>query len=111
MNINLTRLFHYVIALVVTVGGMLGGEYGFTQAPAAATATGFAPLEQWRDAVLAGDVAALKAFYSTYPVAQVMANGVRTNVDADVNFWLGLKARSVNLETVAVLDRPNGMSI
>ena len=111
MNMNQTRLFHYVIALVVTVGGMLGGEYGFTQARAAATATGFAPLEQWRDAVLAGDVAALKAFYSTDPVAQVMANGVRTDVDADVNFWLGLKARSVKLETVAVLDRPNGMSI
>jgi len=41
----------------------------------------------------------------------VMANGVKTDTDADVNFWLGLKARSITLETVAVLDRPKGKSV
>jgi hypothetical protein len=111
MNMNRKQHFHYVIALVLTVGAMLGGEDGFTQAPAADTATGFAPLDEWRSAIIAGDAAALKAFYSTDPVAQVMANGVKTDVDADVNFWLGLKARSLKLETVAVLDRPKGMSV
>jgi len=71
----------------------------------------FPPLEQWKNAVLLGNAAALKAFYSGDPVAPVMANGVRTNVDADVNFWLGLKARSITLATVAVLDRPKGTSV
>jgi thioredoxin 1 len=53
----------------------------------------------------------LRAIYSSDPVAQVMANGVRTDADADANFWLGLKARSIKLETVAVLDRPKGTSV
>jgi thioredoxin 1 len=111
MNMSVKQRFHYAIAFVVTVAALLGGEYGFTQAAAADTATRFVPLEQWRDAVMAGDAAALKAFYSTDPVVQVMANGVKTDVDADVNFWLGLKARSLKLETVAVLARPSGMSV
>jgi thioredoxin 1 len=72
---------------------------------------GFPPLEQWKGAVLAGEAAPLKGFYSADPVAQVMADGVRTNADADVNFWLGLKARSITLHTVAVLDRPKGTSV
>jgi thioredoxin 1 len=72
---------------------------------------GFPPLEQWKGAVLSGEAAPLKAFYSADPVAQVMADGVRTNADADVNFWLGLKARSITLHTVAVLDRPKGTSV
>jgi thioredoxin 1 len=54
---------------------------------------------------------ALKAFYSVDPVAQVMANGVKTDADADANFWLGLKALGITLETVAVLDRPKGTSV
>jgi hypothetical protein len=108
---NRKQRFHNVMALVVTAAALLGGEYGFTQPLAADASTGFAPLEHWRDAVLAGDAAALKAFYSSDPVAQVMANGVKTDVDGDVNFWLGLKARSLKLETVAVLERPSGMSV
>jgi hypothetical protein len=90
---------------------MLVGQFGFAQAPAADSPSGFSPLDQWRAAVLAGDKTSLEAFYSTDPVAKVQANGVRTNPDADVNFWLGLKARSMNLETVAVLDRPKGTSV
>jgi thioredoxin 1 len=75
------------------------------------SATSFAPLEQWKAAILAGDATALKAMYSADPAAQVMANGVKTDTDADVNFWLDLKARSITLETVAVLDRPKGTSV
>jgi hypothetical protein len=57
------------------------------------------------------DRRSLKALYSTDPPAQVQANGVKTSADADVNFWLGLKARSMKLEMVAVLDRPKGTSV
>ena len=74
--------------------------------PAADPPTGFAPLDKWKSAIVAGDAAALKAFYSTDPAAQVRANGMVAGADADVNFWLGLKARSVKLEIVRVTERP-----
>jgi thioredoxin 1 len=76
------------------------------QAPTADSPTGFAPLDQWKSAIVTGDAAALKALYSTDPAAQVRANGVVAGADADVNFWLSLKARSVKLEIVRVTERP-----
>ena len=90
---------------------MLGAQFGFAQSSAVDSPSGFPPLDQWNTAVLAGDAAVLKSMYSVDPVAQVMANGVKTSVDADVNFWLGLKARTLRLKTVAVLDRPKGTSV
>ena len=107
----MTGLFRYIVFLVITAAVTLSVQSSFAQAPAADSSTGFPPLEQWKAAVLAGDAAAVKAFYSTDPAAQAMANGVRTNADADISFWLGLKMRSVKLETIAVLDRPKGKSV
>jgi thioredoxin 1 len=106
-----TGLFRYIVFLVITAAVTLSVQSSFAQAPAADSSTGFPPLEQWKAAVLAGDAAAVKAFYSTDPAAQAMANGVRTNADADISFWLGLKMRSMKLETVAVLDRPKGKNV
>jgi len=103
--------FRYMVFLVGLTAAMFGGGYGFAQVAATGSAPRFAPLEQWKAAVLAGDATALKAFYSTDPLSKVQANGVVTSADADVNFWLGLKAQSVELQTVAVLDRPWGTSV
>ncbi|MGA8214811.1 MAG: thioredoxin family protein [Candidatus Sulfotelmatobacter sp.] len=105
-----SRYSRCAIFLVISAV-MVCGQHAFSQAPAADSRKSFPPLEQWKAAVLAGDAAALKAFYSTHPLAQVMANGIRTSVDADVSFWQGLKARSIALEMVAVLDRPKGTSV
>ena len=63
-------------------------------------ATNFAPLEHWKNAVLAGDTANLKAFYSTSPPTQVAAPGDQNTADAEVNFWIGLKARQLNVNVV-----------
>jgi len=60
----------------------------------------FAPFEQWKAAVLAGDAAALKAMYSTDPPAHVTVGVVKRDAEADVNFWLGLKARNMKVEVV-----------
>jgi thioredoxin 1 len=60
----------------------------------------FAPFEQWKAAVLAGDAAALKAMYSSDPPAEVSVKLVKGGADADVNFWLGLKARTMTTELV-----------
>jgi len=60
----------------------------------------FAPFEQWKAAVLAGDAAALKAMYSTDPPAHVTVGVVKSDAEADANFWIGLKARSMKVEVV-----------
>jgi len=60
----------------------------------------FAPFEQWKAAVLAGDASALKELYSTDPMVQVSVGVVKSTADADASFWLGLKARSMKTEAV-----------
>jgi thioredoxin 1 len=76
-----------------------------------ADSTPFAPFEQWKSAVLAGDSAALKAFYSTDPAAQIRVNSVMHDADADTSFWLGLKARSMSVEFVRRIVREDRASI
>ncbi len=61
--------------------------------------------------MIAGDAAALTAFYSTDPAAQVEAGGATSGADADVRFWLGLKARSMKLEMVRLKQGPAGTSV
>src|SRR5271154_7194948 len=109
MNITVRKsqglFFYWAVATL-----MLGARYGAAQA-AAADSTGFAPLDQWRAAVIAQDAAALKAFYSSTPAAQIEANGFTVGVDADVKFWLGLKARSVKVEIVRLKEKPEAGSV
>ena len=71
-----------------------------TATPAQNADTAFAPLEQWRNAVLRGDPVALKMLYSTRPPAQIAAPGDQNTADAEVNFWIGLKARHMNIDVV-----------
>jgi thioredoxin 1 len=105
------RHVRYLVVLVVTAAATLGGQYAFAQTSAVDSPTGFPPLEQWKSAIIAGDAAGLKALYSTDPAAQVEANGVVAGADADVNFWLGLKARRVKLEIVRMEERPGAESV
>jgi len=53
----------------------------------------------------------LKMLYSTDPAAQVQTNGVVGGADADVNFWLGLKSRSMKLEVVRLKEKPGAESV
>jgi len=108
---NLGGHFRRTAILAVTVPVLLVAQFSFTQTSEAGPLAQFAPLEQWKAAVLAGDAGALRALYITEPTPKVQANGVVTSADADVKFWVGLKARSMALETVAVLDRPWGTSV
>ena len=71
-----------------------------TAAPAQHPNTAFAPLEQWRNAVLRRDPVGLKMLYSTSPPAEVAAPGDQNTADAEVNFWIGLKAQQMNLDVV-----------
>lgn len=68
-------------------------------------------MDEWRRAILAGDTASLKAFYSTDPAAEVQANGAKNDAESDVNFWIGLKARDMTLEIVRLKESPNRVGI
>jgi thioredoxin 1 len=71
-----------------------------TAAPAQHPNTAFAPLEQWKNAVLRRDPVGLKMLYSTSPPAEVAAPEDQNTADAEVNFWIGLKAQQMNLDVV-----------
>jgi hypothetical protein len=111
MDMSVTGHFRNVFVLLVMAGTMLGGQAVFSQASAPDAPTGFPPLDQWKAAVIAGDAAALKAFYSTDPAAEIETNGHTLGADADVSFWLSLKARSMRLEIVRLKERPGAESV
>src|ERR1700688_1054387 len=100
MNMTATKYFRCGFLIVVTATAVTGSARSHAQASSADSASGFAPVDQWKNAVIAGDAAALRAFSSSTPPAEVQANGVSSSADADQNFWLGLKARSMKLEIV-----------
>jgi len=104
-----TKKLRYIVFLVITVAVICGIAFG--QSSTAGPSTGFPPLDQWRSAVIAGDAATLKSLYSTDPAAQIQTNGGTTGVDADINFWLGLKPRSMKLEIVRLKEKPGAESV
>jgi len=61
---------------------------------------GFTPFEQWKNAVLSGNAAALRSFYSTDPAAKVRIDSVLRDADADINFWLALKPRKMMVDAI-----------
>jgi thioredoxin 1 len=66
----------------------------------AQTPTTFAPLTQWKAAVIRGDSAKLMSLFSTSPpvrVTVVTKGRAEVSAEADAAFWMGLKARSIEL--------------
>src|SRR5260370_16753658 len=98
-----------VVWFALLMGVTLFAEQGFSQTAGASgfdSSTGFPPLDQWRSAVIAGESATLKALYSSEPAAHIQANGALADADADITFWLALKARSMKMEIVRIKERP-----
>ncbi len=92
----------FAIVVVASSGSAQSG------ANATGNPTGFAPLEQWKNAILAGDAGALKMLYSANPAAKVKANSSTGEADLDTSFWLGLKAQSIKVEIVrSTTPRPD----
>ena len=107
----MTRDYRDLVTLVVIVAAMLCGHHAVAQTSLADSPTGFPPLDQWRSAIITGDAAALKALYSTDPAAEIQTNNAVVNADADIGFWLALKARSMKLEIVRMKERPDSKSV
>jgi thioredoxin 1 len=95
MNANIKLTVAIAIALACPA---------WSQTPASSD---FAPLQQWKNAVIEGDAAALKALYSTDPAAEIEADGAKTDANSDVRFWTALKARSLKLEIVRETNHPD----
>ncbi len=77
-----------------------------------ADAAGFAPVEQWRIAVAAGDAAALTRMFATSPPPQIKgADGKDAPLESEVNFWSGWKAKGLTNVRVEIvreqLPQPN----
>ncbi len=97
-----------LVAVVLSVCFVHGYDSFAQIAP---DSSGFPVLERWKDAVIARDAAALKAFYSADPPAEIHAGAVKGDADSDVKFWIGLEAKSVKLEIVRLKERTNGESV
>jgi len=103
-----------LVSFALLMGVTLFAQQGFSQTAGASafdSSTGFPPLDQWRSAVIAGESATLKALYSSEPAAHIQANGVSADADADITFWLALKARSMKMEIVRMKERPGAENV
>lgn len=98
-------------AVAALVFGTLASSSWAQAAPSPDSAAAFAPFEYWKSAVLAGDTAVLKALYSTNPAAQVRIDGTMHDADVDTSFWLALKARSMKVELIRLIVRPDKASV
>ena len=58
----------------------------------------FAPLEQWKSAVLSGNPAILKAIYSDAPVADIRVGDKEISLKSELAFWTGLKPTRIKLD-------------
>lgn len=105
----MNRVVGLAAALLLFVG--MSVAYVGAQSAASPEPATFAPFEQWKSAVLAGNAAALKAFYSTNPPTQVRIAGTMFDADADTNFWLALKPRSMKVSIVRLIVRPDKASV
>ena len=61
----------------------------------------FSPLEQWKAAIIRGDVNALKGLYSQQPTARISVitkGSSEISPDSDASFWIGLKPMRMELK-------------
>jgi thioredoxin 1 len=97
MRVSLNRLT--VPSAIMVALAMLGWAQG-AGAALPPPAQSFAPFEQWKAAVVAGNVATVKQLYSTSPPAQISAANSSSNSNAEGDFWVSFKAHKINFEIV-----------
>jgi ketosteroid isomerase-like protein len=74
--------------------------------------TYFAPLDEWRAALAAGDMTKFAELYSAIPPLEIVAKPVNEiGVDNEVGFWQGIRKsgmRELNVELFSEQDAPAG---
>jgi len=102
----MNRITKYALLFVLAVTTY--GAWAQAASSPAPDAASFPPFQQWVAAVLTGDAAALKALYSTDPPAQIRVKDEMTAANDDVNFWLGMKVKSMKVEIIrSTTPRPD----
>jgi len=86
--------------VLLAITTFLPGCFGQTSTAAGNSGTAFPPLLQWKNAVIGGNAAALKALYSTNPPPQIVTPAGETSADSDASFWTGLKVRRMKLDII-----------
>ena len=87
-------------ALVLLLTAATSAAWAQAASSPAPDAASFAPFQQWVAAVITGDAATLKALYSTDPPAQIRVKDQMIDANSDVNFWMGMKVRSMKVEII-----------
>ncbi len=90
-------LYRTFALLLITLAATLSHAVG---QPAPQSAAPFPPLEQWKAAVIAGNVTALRALYSSDPPARVMTAAGDSSTATEIAFWMGLKPRRMKIDIV-----------
>jgi len=93
------RMIRLAVITLIAIAALASVTWAQAPVPAPDAAS-FAPFQQWISAVLTSDAAALKTLYSTDPPAQIRVKDKMIDGDADVNFWLGLKVKSIKVEVI-----------
>ncbi len=87
------RRFSICLSILLLIPACPAATAGTQERPGAS----FAPLEQWRLAVVAGDSSALAQMYVSSPPPQIKgADGKALPVQEEVTFWAGWKAKGLS---------------
>ena len=86
--------------ILLAIATLLPRCFAQASSPAGKSAADFAPLLQWKSAVISGNPAAVKALYSTNPPVQVATPAGQSTADSDAAFWTGLRARRIKLDII-----------
>ena len=105
------RLYLAIIGLAISmaVSGLCRGQADGSHQDG--PASNFAPLEVWKNCVLTGDTAGLKMLYSINPPAEIKSPAGKNNADSDVDFWMGLKGRSIKLDVAETHSPQDGVLV
>lgn len=77
----------------------------------AQNASTFPALGEWKTAVIKGDAAALKSLYSESPAPKISTTSGHVDTDADVAFWTGLKAKSLQMRVAEAGSPQTGVEM
>ena len=97
---------HQIIRTILGVTVLLTAYHVVGQSPNVGHATSksapaaplFEPLDQWKSAIVAGNVTALRALYSTSPSPQIATIAGPSSTDTEIAFWMGLKPKRMKID-------------
>lgn len=69
----------------------------------------FPPLEQWKTAIVGGNVTALRVLYSTEPTPQIATLTGPSSTDAEIAFWMGMKPHRMKVDVVKSEAQQSGV--